>query len=73
MIDVDHFKLFNDRYGHVEGDVCLRRVGKLLEDVKGSDDLPARYGGEEFTLLMPGAESRQALEVAERCAAPWKN
>jgi diguanylate cyclase (GGDEF)-like protein len=66
MIDVDHFKLFNDRYGHVEGDVCLRRVGKLLEDVKGSHDLPARYGGEEFTLLMPGASFDQALAVAER-------
>lgn len=66
MIDVDHFKLFNDRYGHVEGDVCLRRVGKLLEDVKGSHDLPARYGGEEFTLLMPGAGLDQTLAVAER-------
>jgi diguanylate cyclase (GGDEF)-like protein len=66
MIDVDHFKLFNDRYGHVEGDVCLRRVGKLLEDVKGCHDLPARYGGEEFTLLMPGADLDQALAVAER-------
>jgi diguanylate cyclase (GGDEF)-like protein len=66
MIDVDHIKLFNDRYGHVEGDVCLRRVGKLLEDAKGSHDLPARYGGEEFTLLMPGASLDQALAVAER-------
>ena len=66
MIDVDHFKLFNDRYGHVEGDVCLRRVGKLLEAVKGPDDLPARYGGEEFALLMPGADLDQALAAAER-------
>jgi diguanylate cyclase (GGDEF)-like protein len=66
MIDVDHFKLFNDCYGHVEGDVCLQRVGKLLEAVKGPDDLPARYGGEEFALLMPGADLDQALAVAER-------
>jgi diguanylate cyclase (GGDEF)-like protein len=66
MIDVDHFKLFNDRYGHVEGDVCLRRVGKLLEAVKGPNDLPARYGGEEFVLLMPGATLERALAVAER-------
>ena len=66
MIDVDHFKLFNDRYGHVEGDVCLRRVGKLLEAVKGPNDLPARYGGEEFALLMPGTDLDQALAVAER-------
>jgi diguanylate cyclase (GGDEF)-like protein len=66
MIDVDHFKLFNDRYGHVEGDVCLHRVGKLLEAFRGPDDLPARYGGEEFALLMPGADLEEALTVAER-------
>jgi diguanylate cyclase (GGDEF)-like protein len=67
MIDVDHFKLFNDRYGHVEGDVCLRRVGKLLMDfTREADDLPARYGGEEFALLLPGADVERALEVAER-------
>jgi diguanylate cyclase (GGDEF)-like protein len=67
MIDVDYFKLFNDRYGHVEGDVCLRRVGKLLRDIASSlDDLPARYGGEEFALLLPGAKAEAALDVAER-------
>jgi len=67
MVDVDHFKLFNDRYGHVEGDVCLRRVGKLLMDVAGEvDDLPARYGGEEFALLLPSTDVERALEVAER-------
>jgi diguanylate cyclase (GGDEF)-like protein len=67
MIDVDHFKLFNDRYGHVEGDVCLRRIGKLLRDAAtGEDDLPARYGGEEFALLMPGADVDTALATAER-------
>ncbi len=67
MIDVDHFKLFNDRYGHVEGDVCLRRVGKLLMDATGSvDDMPARYGGEEFALLLPGVSADKALDAAER-------
>jgi diguanylate cyclase (GGDEF)-like protein len=66
MIDVDHFKLFNDRYGHVEGDVCLRRVGSLLMEVAaGADDLPARYGGEEFALLLPGGDIGRALAVAE--------
>jgi diguanylate cyclase (GGDEF)-like protein len=67
MVDVDHFKLFNDRYGHVEGDVCLRRIAKLLRDAaEGADDLPARYGGEEFALLLPRADTGRALEVAER-------
>ncbi|MGH6767610.1 MAG: sensor domain-containing diguanylate cyclase [Xanthobacteraceae bacterium] len=67
MVDVDHFKLFNDRYGHVEGDVCLRRLGKLLMDVAtGPDDLPARYGGEEFALLLPGADIERALAIAEQ-------
>jgi diguanylate cyclase (GGDEF)-like protein len=67
MIDVDYFKLFNDRYGHVEGDVCLRRISKLLrETAKGEDDLPARYGGEEFALLMPGVDVDAALNAGER-------
>lgn len=67
MIDVDHFKLFNDRYGHVEGDVCLRRISKLLREIAtGEDDLPARYGGEEFALLMPGADVDAALKTGER-------
>jgi diguanylate cyclase (GGDEF)-like protein len=66
MIDVDHFKLFNDRYGHVEGDVCLRRIAKLVREVaRGSDDLPARYGGEEFLLLLPNADIEMALQSAE--------
>jgi diguanylate cyclase (GGDEF)-like protein len=67
MIDVDHFKLFNDRYGHVEGDVCLRRIGKLLrEAASGEGDMPARYGGEEFALLMPGADVDEALKRGEK-------
>ncbi len=67
MVDVDHFKLFNDCYGHVEGDNCLRNVGELLACVAtGLDDFPARYGGEEFALLLPGADTEKALEVAER-------
>jgi diguanylate cyclase (GGDEF)-like protein len=67
MIDVDYFKQFNDRYGHVEGDVCLRRIGKLLMDAaRDIDDLPARYGGEEFALLLPGSDTDRALEVGEQ-------
>ncbi len=67
MIDVDQFKQFNDQYGHLEGDICLRRIGKLLmEAVEGEDELPARYGGEEFALLMPCSTLDEALAVGER-------
>jgi diguanylate cyclase (GGDEF)-like protein len=66
MIDVDHFKLFNDRYGHVEGDNCLRNVGEVLAAMaKGEADFAARYGGEEFALLLPGAGLEKAIDAAE--------
>jgi diguanylate cyclase (GGDEF)-like protein len=67
MVDVDHFKLFNDHYGHVEGDACLRSVGDALSTVTIHEAvMVARYGGEEFALLMPGIDTEQAAEVAER-------
>lgn len=67
MVDVDHFKLFNDRYGHVEGDNCLRSMGEVLAaTANGEADFAARYGGEEFALLLPGAGVEKALDVAER-------
>jgi diguanylate cyclase (GGDEF)-like protein len=67
MIDVDHFKAFNDHYGHVEGDACLRKVGVTLGSIADHDgDFAARYGGEEFVLLLPAAELDQALKTAER-------
>ncbi len=77
MIDVDHFKPFNDRYGHVQGDACLRKVGEVLKartkarsDVVtavGDDThLAARYGGEEFAVLLPGTTLKEAAIVGER-------
>jgi diguanylate cyclase (GGDEF)-like protein len=66
MIDVDHFKTFNDNYGHVEGDECLRRIGTALARITRPTDFAARYGGEEFTLLLPGAEVETAIAIAER-------
>jgi diguanylate cyclase (GGDEF)-like protein len=67
MIDIDHFKLFNDRYGHVVGDSCLRRVGETLSIVSLKVAvLVTRYGGEEFALLLPGIDFTQAVALAEQ-------
>ena len=66
MIDIDHFKLYNDRYGHVAGDTCLRSVGETLSLVTlETAVLVARYGGEEFGLLLPGLDLDRANELAE--------
>jgi diguanylate cyclase (GGDEF)-like protein len=67
MIDVDRFKLYNDHYGHVAGDECLRRIADILIDSSlRSTDLVARYGGEEFTVILPGANAQTAAMLAER-------
>ena len=66
MLDVDHFKRYNDHYGHGEGDECLRGVARALAGIaKRSTDFVARYGGEEFCLLMPDTELENALQIAE--------
>jgi diguanylate cyclase (GGDEF)-like protein len=66
MIDIDHFKLYNDRYGHVAGDTCLRAVGETLSLVTLEEAvLVARYGGEEFALLLPGLGLARAAALAE--------
>jgi diguanylate cyclase (GGDEF)-like protein len=70
MIDIDHFKLYNDHYGHGAGDDCLRRVAQALAKVPTrSADLVARYGGEEFVVLLPETEASGARKVAERMRA----
>jgi diguanylate cyclase (GGDEF)-like protein len=67
MIDVDHFKKFNDRYGHPAGDECLRRVAAILaEGARRPTDLAARYGGEEFALVLPDTDLDGATAVAEK-------
>jgi diguanylate cyclase (GGDEF)-like protein len=66
MVDIDYFKLFNDRYGHVSGDTCLRAVGETLSLVTLEEAvLVARYGGEEFALLLPGLDLNAAAALAE--------
>lgn len=70
MLDVDHFKKFNDRYGHLEGDECLRRIGRALNAaVQRPGDVAARYGGEEFALVLPGCDRVGAQMVAKRIRA----
>ncbi|HZE51953.1 MAG TPA: diguanylate cyclase [Bradyrhizobium sp.] len=70
MIDVDHFKLFNDTYGHPEGDACLSRLGETLAGIAaGTMGFAARYGGEEFCLLLPNTNAARALEIGERVRA----
>ena len=67
LIDVDHFKLFNDTYGHQKGDACLREVAAILDaQVFRPADLASRYGGEEFAVIMPATDLDGALRVADR-------
>ncbi|MFZ5799495.1 MAG: diguanylate cyclase domain-containing protein [Thermodesulfobacteriota bacterium] len=66
MLDIDFFKLYNDRYGHQGGDECLKKVAKALEKGGRRDtDLVARYGGEEFAVILPETGVKGAMEVAE--------
>jgi diguanylate cyclase (GGDEF)-like protein len=74
MIDVDHFKLFNDSYGHPEGDVCLTRLGETLAGIAaGTMGFAGRYGGEEFCLLVPNTDSKRALEIGEMVRTAVQN
>jgi diguanylate cyclase (GGDEF)-like protein len=66
MVDIDHFKSYNDQHGHREGDRCLQRVAAQLGSNVRDTDLVARYGGEEFAVVMPDTDSAAAHEVAER-------
>ena len=70
MLDVDFFKIYNDRYGHQAGDQCLARIaGALSKGLRDGSDFIARYGGEEFVILLPGQNAHDAYEVLERLRA----
>jgi diguanylate cyclase (GGDEF)-like protein len=67
LLDIDHFKAYNDTYGHVSGDDCLRQVARAIENgIVRSTDLAARYGGEEFVCILPDTSQAGALAIAEK-------
>lgn len=66
MLDIDHFKLLNDNYGHQQGDMILIHLGRILKDNVRNIDLIVRYGGEEFAILMSGANKKEGAIVAEK-------
>lgn len=69
MVDVDHFKLFNDTHGHQEGDVVLKKVARALSSRLRQSDFAARYGGEEFALVIRGVGKEEAANIADRIRA----
>jgi diguanylate cyclase len=76
MVDVDHFKQFNDMYGHQTGDEVLCRVARLLHDTMRESDLVVRYGGEEMAVILPATDIQEACRAAQRArraieAAPF--
>lgn len=67
LMDIDHFKQYNDNYGHIEGDKCLREVAQAIkETLKRPIDVVARYGGEEFVVVLPDTDEEGALAVAKK-------
>ncbi|MEQ8186666.1 MAG: diguanylate cyclase [Candidatus Eremiobacterota bacterium] len=67
MFDIDHFKNFNDTYGHQQGDIVLMEVARIVkQNVRANIDIPARYGGEEFAIILPGQNAGNATIFAER-------
>lgn len=69
MLDLDHFKAFNDQHGHAGGDALLARLGQLFADLSRTEDIACRYGGEEFTLILPETPPEAAMERAESIRA----
>ena len=67
MIDIDYFKAFNDEYGHLAGDDCLKAVAQVIaKEINRPEDFVARYGGEEFTVVLPNSNAKTAICVGEK-------
>ena len=66
MVDIDHFKSFNDRYGHAVGDQVLVAVAKTIQAALRAEDVLGRYGGEEFCVVLDGVNAHLLAEIAER-------
>jgi diguanylate cyclase (GGDEF)-like protein len=67
IIDIDHFKKLNDRYGHNKGDECLIEIAGVLDSmIRRTGEFVARIGGEEFAIVLPNAKSRTAIKLAEK-------
>ncbi|XMB86030.1 diguanylate cyclase [Mycoplasmatota bacterium WC44] len=73
MIDVDHFKFYNDLHGHSVGDKALMKIASILKESCYEDDIVARYGGEEFAILMPNVEGEDSLKIIERIRRTIEN
>lgn len=73
LIDLDHFKQINDRFGHLAGNQVLISLAKTLKEMVRTDDIVARYGGEEFTILLPGLSSNEGQVIAERIRSRVEN
>jgi diguanylate cyclase (GGDEF)-like protein len=73
MLDLDHFKQFNDHYGHLAGDQALREIAEVLRQNARSVDILARYGGEEFAIVLPETDLRRAVFQAERIRSAVAN
>jgi diguanylate cyclase (GGDEF)-like protein len=73
MIDIDHFKTYNDHFGHLKGNEVLKKVGSFLRMISREVDIPARYGGEEFAIIMPETQKLKARFLAERLRRTMEN
>lgn len=65
VMDIDFFKQYNDTYGHIEGDACIKAVSRIIQDAVGSGGTVVRYGGDEFLILLRGLTTEEAMELAE--------